>query len=548
MCRIDQFRATRLADTMKIHKKTVAAIAAGLLVCGAGVAAYRLLGWGHLGPVNSLHLDLSNPDALIVTRSLSALPRDLLSVPLARDVLREDFLFYYEQNEDRLGLKGSLRRIAYEHELNWGDQLIRMVLDEPAEVALWRDADGALKHFVIAVSRGTFTRLLEESGKIALKDSQLTVAGSVRVDGDKVPVYALAYANNRTLLFAARGTRMVILSHPGMLYGEGGVDADSTAEHTVAGLLAADPAKQQLLRRQFQLDGAAPQGHSVVVKADFLSFSYQPFFGALEALRFDFTKGGGWSTRALIDGAKLKPDAYDSAALWPVLPHDPAACFSLPVDWASTQPVLKNLSARSKTPVTSLSELLSGPAAVCWYGNSRLYTPVFVATAKQGASVEGLYDSLFEAAIGRAGAGPVQKKSGKQGETVWQREVKTGIGGQRPSLGQSGRTVVFSADAALVERVLAVARKQGAAAADRLADPARTVGLIAPAALSDLLRKETFDVLPAAGEPVLRGAADTHLVPRLNALKKYPAYRMVLTTPPAAGARWQPIEWQAMEK
>ncbi|MES2742046.1 MAG: DUF2138 family protein [Pseudomonadota bacterium] len=533
---------------MKINKKTAAIVAAGLLVCGAGAAAYRVLGWGHLGPVNSLRLDLSKPDALIVTRSLSALPRDLLSVPLARDVLREDFLFYYEQNEDRLGLKGTLRRIAYEHALTWGDQLIRMVLDEPAEVALWRDADGALKHFAIAVSRGTFTRLLEESGKIALKDSQLSVAGSVRVDGDKVPVYALAYASNRTLLFAARGSRMVILSHPGMLYGEGGAAGDGTAEQTVAALLAADPAKRQLLRRQFQLDGAAPEGHSVAVKADFLSFGYQPFFGALDALRFDFTTGGGWSTRALIDGAKLQPGGYDSAALWPVLPHDPSACFSLPVDWASTQAVLSKLSAHSKTPVSALSERLSGPAAVCWYGNSRLYTPVFVATVKPGASVDGLYDSLFEAAIGRAGAGPVQKKSAGQGRTVWRREVKTALGNQHPSMGQSGRTVVFSADAALVERVLAVARKQGAAAADRLPEPARTVGLIAPAALADLIRKETFDVLPAAGEPVLRGAADAHLVPRLNALKKYPAYRMVLTTAPTGGLAWLPVAWQAIDK
>ena len=188
-----------------MNKKKLGIAAAGGAVCIAAIAAYAVFGWKGAGGFSGLNLDLSTPDAIIVTKSLSSLPKDLLTIPLARDVLREDFLFYYEQNEDRLGISGALRRIAYEHELGWGDQLIRMVLDEPAEVALWRDADGSLKHFAISVSRSSFTRLLEESGKIALKDSQMTVAGSLKVDGDKVPVYALAYGHNRTLLFAAHG-------------------------------------------------------------------------------------------------------------------------------------------------------------------------------------------------------------------------------------------------------------------------------------------------------------------------------------------------------
>lgn len=229
-----------------MNKKTLAKIAAAVVVVAGGVFAYRAFGWGAMnGPVNSLKIDLSKPDALVVTKSLSSLPRDLLTVPLARDVLREDFLFYYEQTEDRLGLKGSLRRIAYEHELGWGDQLIRMVLDEPAEVAMWRDADGSLKHYVISVSRGKLARVLEEAGKVALKDTQLTIAGELRVDGDKVPVYALNYAYQRNLLFAAHGDRMVILSHPGMLYGADRKDSDDTAQATVSKLLAKDTAQQK---------------------------------------------------------------------------------------------------------------------------------------------------------------------------------------------------------------------------------------------------------------------------------------------------------------
>jgi len=535
-----------------LNKKILIGSLAGVAVVAAALAGYRIFGWNHMGPVNGLKLDLAHPDALVRTQSLSTLPRDLLTVPLARDVLREEFLFYYEQSEDRLGLKGSLRRIAYEHQLNWGDQLLRMVLDQPAEVALWRDADGSLKHFAIAVSRNQLTRVLEEAGKVALKDTQMSVAGSLRVDGDKVPVYALNYAYGRTLLFAAHGERLVILSHPGMLYGGAdGKAADGTAEKTVTSLLAKDTGKQQLFHPQFHLDQAAPNGHSIAVKADFLSFGYQPFFGALEALRFDFSKGA-WQSAVLLDAAKLKKSSYDSSALWSQLPHAPSACFTVPVDWSSLQPVLKRLGSKASEPVAPLAEHLQGPAAACWYGNSRLHTPVFVATRKAGASDDALYASLFEAGIG--GKDAVRKSAGKDGKgaTVrWERTVATPAGQLKPALAVDGTTVVFSPDGKLVDQVLAVRRKQAPAASDLLPDAARTVGLIAPASLAQLIQRETFDTLPAKNEPVLRAAADAHLVPRLDALKKYPPMRMVLQKLPQDGkddgAAWVGLDWQAVK-
>jgi uncharacterized protein YfaA (DUF2138 family) len=69
-------------------------------------------------------LGLSRPDALLETRSLSQLPKDLLTVPFLKATLTEDFVFYYETHADRLGLIGSLRRIIYEHDLKLQDSLI----------------------------------------------------------------------------------------------------------------------------------------------------------------------------------------------------------------------------------------------------------------------------------------------------------------------------------------------------------------------------------------------------------------------------------------
>jgi uncharacterized protein YfaA (DUF2138 family) len=503
-----------------------------------------------MAPVNSLNLDLAKPDALVLTESLSTLPRDLLSIPLAHDVLREDFLFYYEQNEDRLGLKGSLRRIAYEHELAWGDQLIRMVLDAPAEVALWRDSDGTLKHFAIAVSRGTLARLLEEAGKVALKDSQLRLAGDLSVGGDNVPVYALDYAYQRTLLIAAHGDRMVILSHPGMLFGGAeGKRADEHAEQVVGSLLMADAKHQQVFHDQFRLGPGIPAGHSVAVKADFLSFGYQPFFGALEALRFDFSKGR-WQSQVLLDGSKLRKGGYDSSQLWSALPYNPSGCFSVPADWSSMEPVLQRLGAKAGTALQPLAAQFSGPAAACWYGSSRLHTPVFIArrrpavpaTGAANAQDDALLAGLFGALVGEGATYSVD-----HGVQRWTRTVQTAAGEATPTLAANGDLVVFSADPALVDQVLAVQRKQAPAAADRLPDADRTVGLIAPAALSELVEKEAFDALPAASEPVLRGAAEAHLIPRLAALRKYPAYRMVVKRLPSSGLAWTPLEWQAAQ-
>jgi len=518
-------------------------IGVGLLA--AALLAYRAWGWNRMGDVNSLGLNLAQPDALVVTSSLSTLPRDLLTVPLAHDLLREDFLFYYEQTEDRLGLKGSLRRIAYEHQLAWGDQLLRMVLDQPAEVALWRDADGALKHYAIAVSRNQLTRLMEEAGKVALKDTQMTLAGELRIDNDKVNVYALQYAYQKTLLFAARGDRMVILSHPGMLYGgKDNKDGDPAAEKIIASLLAADKGKQQLFRPQFHLDKVPGQGHSIAVKADFLSFGYQPFFGALQALRFDFDKGH-WQSKVLVDAAKLGQGGYDSRALWQTLPYDPAACFAVPVDWAATKNLFQRFGADQ---AASLSAAFHGPAAACWYGSSRMHTPVFVGTlAKQaGASnTDAPLGAVYSTLI--AGQGEV-KKTVSGGVTRWQRKVTTAMGDTTPTLALAGDTVVFSADSALVDQVLAVKAKRAPAAIDKLQDPTHVVGLIAPAALARLVQAEAFDTLPAKEEPVLRAAADEHLVPRLDALKKYPPYRMVLKLLPASGVAWQDLDWQAVPR
>jgi uncharacterized protein YfaA (DUF2138 family) len=121
-------------------KVAVAATVIILLLAGGVVAVRRSTAVVLDAP--ALALDLARPDALVETASLADLPRDLLIVPLFRDVLTEDVVAYYEQSEGRLSLAGTFRRLAYEHDLDLGDWVIRAVIDQPAEIALWKGRDG----------------------------------------------------------------------------------------------------------------------------------------------------------------------------------------------------------------------------------------------------------------------------------------------------------------------------------------------------------------------------------------------------------------------
>ena len=177
-----------------------------------GVRALQPLADRTLAEHSALQLDLSRPDALIESASLVSLPKDLLSAPLLRDTLTEDFVFYYEGNADRLGITGALRRIAYEHELGWRDDLIHDLLDQPAEVALWRGDDGKLKYALMVLGRGALAKVLQPLAEAAASDTQLTQVGELHVDGSAAAVYRLRYNFDHSVLLIPYEDQLLVLS------------------------------------------------------------------------------------------------------------------------------------------------------------------------------------------------------------------------------------------------------------------------------------------------------------------------------------------------
>jgi uncharacterized protein YfaA (DUF2138 family) len=574
---------------MKMSRKKLAILVAGLLVIVAGViiqAVWRP--FGHGKPVNTskISLDIHHPDAVIDSEALSRLPRDMLRVPLLHDVLTQDFVDYYESDNTRLSAEGALRRLAFEHQLDWRDELIRRVFDEPAHVLLWRSPDGRLGYWVMSMRRNGLAKLLQGFGNVAASDTQLSQIA--KLSGD-VPVYALKLAVGRTILFAAKDDRLVVLSAPGVLLDPKnaliGERADAISELLSSG--------RDDAARGFRLDAAGdtPKGHRVVVSANYLSFGYQAFFSGISALRFDFAPNGNggngnsggassWQTAALIEPGKL-PQHWNSADLWRALPASPAACTSLPADWKEASALLGKVADGGTESAAAIGDQLDGPAAVCWYAKSTLVAPVFIARvkAKDAASVTALKAALgktfgqvigaYEAKAAKTGDGaesyrrlPVTTKEQGADVTVWQRPVsaragtalssKASFGAQLSSeryfpvtLALAHGYLIFSPDGRLVDDTLAVLDKRYPALADTLAPQRlpRTILTLTPSSAAALIEREAGSALPPDQESVFRNASRTHLLPKLHALAHYPPVSLTLPQDLPGSTGWVPVDW-----
>ncbi|SDR20388.1 Uncharacterized conserved protein YfaA, DUF2138 family [Paraburkholderia fungorum] len=565
---------------MKMSRKNIAILVVGLLIVTGVViqAVWRPFAHRKATGTEALAFDIHRPDAVIDSEALSRLPRDILRVPLLHDVLTQDFVDYYESDNTRLSAEGALRRLAFEHQLDWREELIRRVFDEPAHVLLWRSPDGRLGYWVMSMHRNGLAKLLQGIGNVAASDSQLSQVAKL---SGGVPVYALKLAVGRTLLFATKDDRLVVLSAPGVLLDEKGGLLSDRADAVSAMLSSGHDDSASA----YQLDAAGdtPKGHRLVVSANYLSFGYQAFFSGINALRFDFSSNGNaaanWQTSALIDPDKL-PQQWNSADLWRALPANPAACTSLPADWKEASGLLGKVTADAGG-ATAIGDQLTGPAAVCWYAKSTLVAPVFVARVKtqDAASVAALKSALgktfgdvigaYEAKAANAANAdsgyrrlPVTTKEQGADVTVWQRPVSARSGTALASkasfasqlsaeryfpvtLALAHGYLIFSPDSRLVDDTLAVLDKRYPALADTLAPQRlpRTILTLTPSSAATLVEREAASALPVDQEAVFRNASRTHLVPKLHALAHYPPVSLTLPQHLPGSAGWVPVEW-----
>jgi len=543
------------------------------LVLVAGVAAG--LGWFMHKPkappaqLASDKLGMSRPDGLLETHSLSQLPKDLLAVPFLKETLTEDFVFYYEAHADRLGLIGSLRRIIYEHDLKLQDSLIEQLFDQPADVALWRGADGRLKDFLLVMDRGGLAKVLEPLAKVALDDSQLTQLAEIKVAGDVVPLYQLTYNHSKALLFASHGDKLVVLSNPAKLYEAGhgpfeepGMVSTESLEALLGG--------QKLFPEAFGLPPRAPEvKQRLSVNSSVLAMGYQRFIPNFAGLRFDMDDKG-WHSFLAMDELDDQPD-FDFKPIWQAMPMGASACVALPLAAEQQKPLLVKLGAEESV-AQALTEHMAGAAGLCWYADSRLYTPLLVASLNDddSAKLDGDLGNLFGSMVGayegnvEEHAFPVIEK--QQGPThQWQRQVSSSFGpykakdAENPdaitgkafmkvSLARHGSTLLFSLDDKLVDKALGTLDKRFPPMADVVPKDLLMPVYFGPDSMAQLMQQETLDSLPQDMEPVFYNAAQTYLIPKLRKLGGYGKYALTLPegSEPDGHWQWLPLEWKAL--
>ncbi|WP_223466773.1 DUF2138 domain-containing protein [Pseudomonas sp. GL-RE-26] len=514
-------------------------------------------------------LGMSRPDGLLETHSLSQLPKDLLAVPFFKETLTEDFVFYYETHADRLGLIGSLRRIIYEHDLKLQDTLIEQLFDQPADVALWRGADGRLKDFLLVMDRGGLAKVLEPLAKVALDDSQLSKVADVKVGTDDVGLYQLSYNASKALLFASHGDKLVVLSNPAKLYDpQSGATEESGSVSTtaIAALLNGD----KLFPEAFGLPPRTPEvKQRLSVNASVLAMGYQRFIPNFAGLRFDMDDKG-WHSFLAMDELENQPD-FDFKPIWQAMPMGASACVALPLAAEQQKPLLVKLGAEEKV-AQALTEHMAGAAGLCWYADSRLYTPLLVASLNDDDSgkLDGDLGSLFGSMVGgyesnvEEGAFPVAEKQEGQSHQ-WQRQVSSSFGpyaakdAQDPdaitgkafmkvSLARHGSTLLFSLDDKLVDKALGTLDKRFPPMADVVPKDLLMPVYFGPDSMAQLMQQETLDSLPQDMEPVFYNAAQTYLIPKLRKLGGYGKYALTLPegSEPDGHWQWLPLEWKAL--
>jgi uncharacterized protein YfaA (DUF2138 family) len=491
------------------------------------------------------------PDATINTRSLFDLPKDIIALPVLRDLLTEDFVFYYQQGgADWSGFKGALIRLAYENKLDWPTKVLGWILNGPAEIALWKADDGKLSHFMVVVDQTAIKDFASLMAKAAASDSQLKMK-----DGST----QLSLPSGKTVYLAADEGRFFVYSDPSMK-----VPSSSTERAWSEKMKAFFGANADVAVFGPKL---GENKHVLSLSMRFLSFGYQEFFRAWKSLRLDFTQKTGWSSKLDTEEGAVEPDA----ANWTLMPRGAALCASIPFEKKRIAGLIKN---------ESLLKNMKDSAIACWYPDSKFYTPVIVVPGsfKDEAARASEWKALFTDWIGSRGAVWVKSEEdknegGDEGDSGGKKNgpsptlkylavppvqmVKAsseGFGYTREVGGRYGlypssksasanllgskrffrakfmvtpNAMVFSPDDRLVEKVMTTLSGKFpsmAASMTRSSPKAETVPTFAfsPSDASKIAKAAILDALPESQESIFRSAVSRHLLPNLDRFSKHP--------------------------
>jgi uncharacterized protein YfaA (DUF2138 family) len=116
-------------------------------------------------------------------------------------MVNEDMLFYYDESESQLSLKGAAKRIAFERDTTKLDEILAYIMDRPMQLAFWKAYHGRLDHFMGITKRSGLTDIMKGIASVALDDKQLKKIATKNVDGQDVDIFQLEYTSSDTVFF-----------------------------------------------------------------------------------------------------------------------------------------------------------------------------------------------------------------------------------------------------------------------------------------------------------------------------------------------------------
>jgi uncharacterized protein YfaA (DUF2138 family) len=500
-------------------------------------------------------------DVVIVTQKFTSLWRDILKTSFFKKMINEDLLFYYEESEDLLSLKGAAKRIAFEHETTLMDEVLAYVLDRPMQVAFWKAYHGRLDHFMGVTTRSGLTDIMLAIAKVASSDQQLFITGKREVDGKQVEVYQLDYLQSRSIYFYQQGDEIVFFSNYNLP------------------MLSKDLRQKLFKEKSDEVKEA--DTHTVFVSTSFVSFGYQFFSPELTSLRFAYNDRNGWET-AITSAATLSTES-----LLKVIPAYPAFCSMVPFRTEKVERIF------SLPP--ELKGKISEHVAVCWYEGSKLYTPLFVFKTQQDLKEEDLKE-LFVSVVGTFEKGLLTEEEAKKraeqieklnsgeqlkepivrpknfvkafdvisekGAKNWKisREISSpyGLYSAEESKNQNDMRskkffkvalayhkdiLVFSADDKLVDKTLSTLGKNFPNAKDMVSAEGSALFVFDPPRLAALLKEASLESLPEQEEQLFRESLSNRLFTSFKGLSDMKPV-LGIVSEESKKQTWSEIEWR----
>ncbi|MCX6116113.1 MAG: DUF2138 family protein, partial [Proteobacteria bacterium] len=492
-----------------------------------------------------------------------------------------------------LSLKGSLKRIAFEHQLSLADRVVESFLNEPATIFLWEGYNGRLNEGMYIIDRTWTQDLFIAIAKIIADDQQISLLMTAAEAGSSADVYRLKIGPQRELYFSVTNSKIYVFTHPKMK-----VPDES--------LLSQWMSRSTSPNSDGNREGKGT--HSIVVSMKYLTFGYQSLFPDLANLRFDYSKEQGWLSHLQWLNHKNE-SANEVAKIWDLAPTGAALCVAVPVDLEELAKLAAKVGDASKLDLASLVNMIQSPLGICWYASSKFYTPLILASTKGTADPKNL-NKVFESLVGGLEAGiltaeetqklaeqmekilqgekvenPVKAKTFKpaiavkelisESHSEWSRQVSSRFGhypsDKSPSseqmrskfffnvkLATTKSTVFFSPDDRLVDNAIAVSQKKFPALSDSLRKTSQSMLVFSPTELAELIKQSAIDTLPASQESIFRESVIKHLFPALESLKKYPNLALHVndknenenenSRQQSLSQEWRSLQWQDLSK